>query len=85
MQTMPQTIVGNLAIGSGSAAALGGENFIVTDGTTTGKITLGGGPTVQFGSKSNHPVTFFVANAEKMRINSSGNVGMVLRRHRQQN
>jgi len=71
-----QTIVGNLAIGSGSAAALGGENFIVTDGTTTGKITLGGGPTVQFGSKSNHPVTFFVANAEKVRIDSSGNVGI---------
>ena len=69
-----QTIVGNLAIGSGSAAALGGENFIVTDGTTTGKITLGGGPTVQFGSKSNHPVTFFVANGEKVRIDSSGNV-----------
>jgi hypothetical protein len=71
-----QTIVGNLAIGSGSAAALGGENFIVTDGTTTGKITLGGGPTVQFGSKSNHPVTFFVANGEKVRIDTGGNVAV---------
>ena len=64
----------NVGIGT---APITGAKFAVSDGTVT-IITspYGAGSTGYFGTSTNHPLSILTNNTEKMRINSSGNVGI---------
>ena len=67
---------GGIAVGTGSGSVAAGELFAMSDGTNFGKITIGSGPLFQVGTRTSFPMAFFVANSEKMRIDTSGNVGI---------
>lgn len=50
-------------------------SVVANDGTIVNRMSVGGG-VGYLGTTSNHPVTISTNNVERMRINSSGNVGI---------
>ena len=71
---------GNVGIGTTSPAtklsvvASANSGINVTNGTMTGIFFNSSDTSIAIGSTSNHPVTLFSNNAERLRIDSSGNV-----------
>lgn len=63
---------GNVGIGTSSPAA----KLAVSDGTVTLITSPFAGSTGYFGTGTNHPLAFVTNSAERMRIDSSGNVGI---------
>jgi hypothetical protein len=76
----------NVGIGTTSPAAFGGTNLQVqnstlasvlwSNGTITGQLLCSSGAEVTVGSRSNHPLRFGTNDTERMRIDTSGNVGI---------
>jgi len=73
---------GNVGIGTSSPAtklsvvASANSGINVTNGTMTGIFFNSSDTSIAIGSTSNHPVAFLTNNAERLRIDSSGNVGV---------
>jgi hypothetical protein len=69
-ERMRITSAGDVAIGTTSTS---GYKLVVSDGTIFSVVHAGGGASY-YGSISNDPVLFIQNNAERMRINSAGNL-----------
>ena len=75
---------GNVGIGTSSPSypldivgfANSSSGFRVTDGTIDNRISWSSGNVGFFGTISNHPIAFNTNSIERMRIDSSGNVGI---------
>lgn len=73
---------GNVGIGTGSPSAkltvVSGTNngIVVNDGTVNTIIYNTSSTNGSVGTTTNHPMAFYTNNSEKMRIDSSGNVGI---------
>lgn len=77
---------GNVGIGTASPSNFGGTNLQVqnsnigsilwSNGTITGQLLASASAEVTVGSRSNHPLRFSTNDTERMRIDSSGNVGI---------
>ena len=59
-----------------SVVASANSGINVTNGTMTGIFFNSSDTSIAIGSTSNHPVTLLTNNAERLRIDSSGNVGI---------
>jgi hypothetical protein len=73
---------GNVGIGTASPGAkldvvVSTNNGLrISDGAVTGVVYASSGPAMVVGTTSNHPTVLYSNNAERMRIDSSGNVGI---------
>lgn len=77
---------GNVGIGTASPSNFGGVNLQVqnstigsilwSNGTITGQLLASASAEVTVGSRSNHPLRFGTNDTERMRIDTSGNVGI---------
>jgi len=73
---------GNVGIGTASPAtkltvsSATNAGLLVTDGTVNTIVYNSTGGVASIGTTSNHPVDFYSNNAARMRIDSSGNVGI---------
>jgi len=82
-ERMRITSAGNVGIGTSapadrlSIAAASGAVFTATNNATVNFLSgISGGNLGLVGTTSNHAVTFFANNTERMRIDASGNVGI---------
>ena len=73
---------GNVGIGTSSPSSklditwTANAGIRLSDGTVTGVIYNTGGNSMGIGLVTNHPMVLYTNNTEKMRIDSSGNVGI---------
>jgi len=80
------TTSGNVGIGTASPLNFGGVNLQVqnstigsvvwSNGTYVGQLLASAAAEVSVGSRSNHPLRFGTSDTERMRIDTSGNVGI---------
>jgi hypothetical protein len=73
---------GNVGIGTASpgtkldVVVSTNNGLRISDGAVTGVVYASSGPAMVVGTTSNHPTVLYSNNAERMRIDSSGNVGI---------
>jgi len=61
----------------GSTTSNGGVIYLRnSDASVTGQIAVYGDGRMDFGTTTNHPLKFYTYNSEKMRLDSSGNLGL---------